>query len=61
VLKRLFEWAHRNARFVEWALIESIGGAEIRLNAKLSDLPEVPHALTSVRSSGRPWRRSERR
>jgi hypothetical protein len=42
VLKRLFEWAHRNARFVDWSHIDSIGANEIRISAKLVDLPEVP-------------------
>jgi sporulation protein YlmC with PRC-barrel domain len=42
-LKRLFEWAHRNARFVDWERIASIAEGEIRLNASLADLREVPN------------------
>src|SRR5438105_2390963 len=42
VLKALFRWLHRDARFVDWAVIESIGRAEVRLRAKLEELPEVP-------------------
>jgi len=44
-LKAPFERFHRNARFVEWALIESLTEAEIRLNVTAARLPSVP-ALT---------------
>jgi len=42
VLKRLFRWFHREARFVEWSLIGSISETEIRLTVPRDDLPEVP-------------------
>ena len=42
ILKRLFRHIHRNGRLVDWSLIESMGAGEIRLRAKVDDLPPVP-------------------
>jgi hypothetical protein len=42
MLKRLFVWMHRNARLVDWALIESMGEGEVRINVSRDRLPPVP-------------------
>jgi hypothetical protein len=42
VLRMLFRWVHRKARFVDWSLIESIEGDEIRIRVPIERLPEVP-------------------
>jgi sporulation protein YlmC with PRC-barrel domain len=42
-LKALFRWAQRNARLVEWSLIDSIEQDAIRLRVPERELPPVPN------------------
>jgi hypothetical protein len=41
-LKVLFRQMHKNARFVEWAVIDSVEGDVVRLKVPAADLPPVP-------------------
>jgi len=43
VLKALFRWTHRNAKLVDWSLIDSMDQREIRLRVKGEELPPVPN------------------
>jgi hypothetical protein len=44
LLKVLFTWLERRARFVPWDAIEEIGGDTVRLNVPSEDLPPLPVA-----------------